>query len=120
MGRRWTYHWVIDTLRKRELLNKIQDDTRVKPGSTEMIQHYSKYLSTLIESLTEEESQEAIKMAEEWNSQGVPPKAQINIAKKKSESMVHHFASEMYKQAGMRLFVLAARKTEEGKLLVTG
>ncbi|KAG1859866.1 hypothetical protein C8R48DRAFT_774579 [Suillus tomentosus] len=26
----------------------------------------------------------------------------------------------MYKQAGMRVFVLAARKTEEGKLLVTG
>ncbi|KAG1825057.1 hypothetical protein EV424DRAFT_1537933 [Suillus variegatus] len=108
MGRRWTYHWVIDTLRKWELLNKIQDDTGVKLGSMEMIQHYSKYLSALIESLTEEEIQEAAKMAEEWKSQSVPPKVQIDIAKKKSESMVHHFASEMYKQAGMRVFVLAA------------
>ncbi|KAG2082551.1 uncharacterized protein F5147DRAFT_660459 [Suillus discolor] len=90
MGRRWTYHWVIDTLRKRELLNKIQDDTG------------------------------AVKTAEEWNSQGVPPEVQIDIAKKKSESMVHHFTSKMYKWAGMRVFVLAARKTEEGKLLVTG
>ncbi|KAG1784526.1 uncharacterized protein HD556DRAFT_1451682 [Suillus plorans] len=120
MGRRWTYRWVVDTLRKRELLNKIQDDTGVKPGSMEMIQHYSKYLSALIESLTEEEIQEAVKTAEEWNSQGVPPEVQIDIAKKKSESMVHHFASKMYKRAGMRVFVLAARKTEEGKLLVTG
>ncbi|KAG1841466.1 hypothetical protein C8R48DRAFT_583690, partial [Suillus tomentosus] len=79
-----------------------------------------KYLSALIESLTEEEIQEAVKTAEEWNSQGVPPEVQIDIAKKKSEGMVHHFASEMYKRAGMRVFVLAARKTEEGKLLVTG
>ncbi|KAG1859865.1 hypothetical protein C8R48DRAFT_605537, partial [Suillus tomentosus] len=68
MGRRWTYCWVIDTLRKQELLKKIQDDMGVKPGSTKMIQHYSKYLSALIESLTEEEIQEAVKTAEEWNS----------------------------------------------------
>ncbi|KAG2085972.1 uncharacterized protein F5147DRAFT_659346 [Suillus discolor] len=71
------------------------------------------------ESLTEEEIQEAIKTAEEWNSQGVPPEVQIDIAKKKSKSMVYHFTNKMYKWAGMRVFVLAARKTEKGMLLVT-
>ncbi|KAG2108169.1 uncharacterized protein F5147DRAFT_652897 [Suillus discolor] len=72
------------------------------------------------ESLTEEEIQEAIKTAEEWNSQGVPPEVQIDIAKKKSKSMVYHFTNKMYKWAGMRVFVLAARKTEKYKAIVQG
>ncbi|KAG1883112.1 hypothetical protein F4604DRAFT_1921009 [Suillus subluteus] len=120
MGRKWMDHWVIDSLWKQELLKKICDEMRVKPRSSEMMTHYFKYLSALVDSLSEEEIEKAIKTAEEWNWQGVSPKAQADVMKKKSESMIQHFVREMYKRAGMRVFVISAWKNDEGKVLVSG
>ncbi|KAG0692272.1 hypothetical protein DFH29DRAFT_882731 [Suillus ampliporus] len=119
LGRKWTYRSVVESLRKKELLKKIEDETGVKPGKTEMMNHYTRYLAKMVNSLTEKEVEEVTEMAAEWNKQGVPPEVQANMAKRKSDDILWYVASEMFKKAGMQLFMLSAWKNEEGKLLVS-
>ncbi|KAG2048897.1 hypothetical protein BDR06DRAFT_1012549 [Suillus hirtellus] len=101
LGRKWTYRTVVGTLRKKELLKQIEDETRVKPREKEMMKHYSKYL------------------AEMWNKIAVPPKVQADIAKWKSREILRYVVGEMFKKAGMRMFMLLAWKSEEGKLMIS-
>jgi hypothetical protein len=63
IGRRWTFRSVVESLRKKELLKKIEDETGVKAGEHGMMNHYSKYLTEMVESLTEKEIEEATEMA---------------------------------------------------------
>ncbi|KAG1836716.1 hypothetical protein C8R48DRAFT_782882 [Suillus tomentosus] len=120
MGQKWTERSVVDTLRKKELLEKIQDETGAKPGTKEMINHYTKQLNQVIASLSSDELQEAKETAELWNRQGVPDDVKADIARKKGDDMIHHFATEMWNRAGMRVFVVSAWKNEEGKIHVAG
>jgi hypothetical protein len=119
LGRKWTYRSVVGSLKKKEILKKIEDETGVKPGETEMMTHYAKYLTDMVKSLTKKEVEEATKMAAEWNKQGVLAEVQADTAKRKSDNILWYVASEMFKKAGMRLFMLSAWKNEEGKLLVS-
>ncbi|KAG1800081.1 hypothetical protein EV424DRAFT_1352184 [Suillus variegatus] len=120
MGQKWTERSVVDTLWKKELLEKIQDETGAKPGMKEMINHYTKQLNQLIASLSSDELQEAKETAELWNRQGVPDDVKADIAWKKGDDMIHHFATEMWNCVGMRVFVVSAWKNEEGKIHVAG
>lgn len=95
MGQKWTEQSVIDKLWKKELLTKIENDTGAKPGSKEMMNHYTTQLNQLMASLSEEELEEARETAKEWNTEGVPAEIKVEIACKKGEDMIHHFASEM-------------------------
>ncbi|KAG2744257.1 hypothetical protein P692DRAFT_201808537 [Suillus brevipes Sb2] len=108
IGRRWTYWSVIESLRKKGLLKKIEDETRVKAGEHGMMNHYSKYLTEMVESLTEKEIEEATEMAVQWNKQAVPLEVQDDIARRKSDNILLYVAKEMFKRAGMRLFMLSA------------
>ncbi|KAG1751737.1 hypothetical protein EDB19DRAFT_2000457 [Suillus lakei] len=119
LGRKWMYQSVVGSLREKELLQKIEDDTGVKPGKTEMMHHYTRYLVDMVNSLTKKEVEEATKTAVEWNKQGVPAELQADTAKCKSNDILRYVASEMFKKARMRLFMLLAWKNEEGKLLVS-
>ncbi|KAG2345165.1 hypothetical protein BDR05DRAFT_998761 [Suillus weaverae] len=119
MGWKWMYWSVVESLRKKELLKKIEDETGVKPREQGMMNHYSKYLMEMVESLTEEEVKEATETAMWWNKQGVPPKVQADITRQKSDNILLYVAKEMFKRAGMRLFMLSAWKTEKGKLMVS-
>ncbi|KAG2057280.1 hypothetical protein BDR06DRAFT_1005306 [Suillus hirtellus] len=109
---------MVDTLWKKELLEKIQDETGAKPGTKEMISHYTKQLNQLIASLSPDELQEAKETAELWNCQGVLDDIKADIARKKGNDMIHHFATEMWNCAGMRVFIVSAWKNEEGKIHV--
>lgn len=95
MGQRWTERIVIDTLQKKELLKTIQDETGAKPGTKEMINHYTKQLNLLIASLSPDKLKEARETADIWNHQGVLDDIKSDIARKKSDDMIHHFATEM-------------------------
>lgn len=120
IGQKWTERSVIDTLRKKELLKKIQDETGAKPGTKDMINHYTNQLNELMASLSPEELEEAKETAHAWNNQGVPADVKADIARKKGDDMIHHFASEMWNRAGMRVFVVSAWKNVEGKINVSG
>ncbi|KAG2341411.1 hypothetical protein BDR05DRAFT_949740 [Suillus weaverae] len=106
MGWKWTYQSVIECIRKKELLKKIEDETGVKPREQGMMNHYSKYLTEMVESLTEEEVKEATETAMRWNKQGVLPEVQADIVRWKSDDILLYVAKEMFKRAGMRLFML--------------
>ncbi|KAG1856167.1 hypothetical protein F4604DRAFT_1932033 [Suillus subluteus] len=119
LGQKWTYRSVVESLRKRELLKKIEAETGAKPGEPEMMNHYAKYLTDMVNSLTEKEIEEATEMAAEWNKQGVPPELQADIARQKGEDILWYVAKEIFKKAGMQLFMMSAWKNEEGKLMVS-
>ncbi|KAG1823864.1 uncharacterized protein BJ212DRAFT_1296390 [Suillus subaureus] len=119
LGWKWTYWTVFGCLRKMELLLKIEDKTGVELGEPGMMNHYSKYLTEMVNSLTKKEVKEATKMATVWNKQGVLPEVQADTAKQKSNEILWYMAGEMFKKAGMQLFMLSAWKNEEGKLLVS-
>ncbi|KAG1839924.1 hypothetical protein F4604DRAFT_1940463 [Suillus subluteus] len=119
LGQKWTYWSVVESLRKRELLKKIEAKTGVKPGEPEMMTHYDKYLMEMVNSLTEKEVEEATEMAAEWNKQGVPPELQADMARQKGKDILRYVAKEMFKKAGMWLFMMLAWKNEQGKLMVS-
>ncbi|KAG1868422.1 hypothetical protein F4604DRAFT_1927292 [Suillus subluteus] len=119
LGRKWTYRSVVESLRKRELLKKIKAETGAKPREPEMMTHYAKYLTEMVNSLTKKEVEEATEMAAEWNKQGIPPELQADMARRKGEDILRYIAKEMFKKAGMRLFMMSAWKNEEGKLMVS-
>ncbi|KAG1887969.1 uncharacterized protein F5891DRAFT_1199405 [Suillus fuscotomentosus] len=87
LGRKWMYRTVVGALWKKELLKKIQDDTRVNPRKLEMMHHYSRYLTDMVNSLTEE-IEDATDMAGQWNMQGVPPDIQADTARRKSKDLL--------------------------------
>ncbi|KAG1864531.1 hypothetical protein C8R48DRAFT_773048 [Suillus tomentosus] len=120
MGQKWTERSVIDTLRKKELLKKIEDETGAKPGTKEMMNHYTVHLNQLMASLSPEDLEEAQETANDWNTRGVPDDVKVEIARKKGDDMIRHFASEMWNHAGMRVFVLSAWKDGESKVQVAG
>ncbi|KAG2060994.1 hypothetical protein BDR06DRAFT_1002186 [Suillus hirtellus] len=118
MGQKWTERSIIDTLRKKELLKKIKDETGAKPGTKEMMNHYTVHLNWLMASLSPEDLQEAKETADEWNSQGVPDDVKVEIVRKKGNDMIRHFSSEMWNCTGMRVFILSAWKDGESKVQV--
>ncbi|KAG1863902.1 hypothetical protein F4604DRAFT_1929024 [Suillus subluteus] len=65
-----------------------------------------------------EEKEEAQAMAEKWNNEAVPPKVQAQVAETKGANMIEHFATEMFKKAGMRVFVLSTWKNRKSKLML--
>ncbi|KAG1863240.1 hypothetical protein DFJ58DRAFT_912415 [Suillus subalutaceus] len=103
LGWKWTYQSVVESLRKRELLKKIKAETGTKPRELEMMNHYARYLTDMVNSLTKKEATE---MAAEWNKQG-------------GEDILWYVAKEMFKKARMRLFMMLAWKNKEGKLMVS-
>ncbi|KAG1777148.1 hypothetical protein EV702DRAFT_1045540 [Suillus placidus] len=119
LSRKWTYRMVVESLRKRELLKKIKDETGANPGEPEMMHHYAKYLMEMVNSLTKKEVKEAAQMAAKWNQQGIPTEVQADMARQKSKDILLYVAQEMFKKAGMRLFMMSAWKNEEGKLMVS-
>ncbi|KAG2049644.1 hypothetical protein BDR06DRAFT_1012019 [Suillus hirtellus] len=119
LRRKWMYHTVVGALQKKELLKKIQDDTGVNPRKLEMMHHYSRYLTDMVNSLTEKEIEDATDMARQWNAQGVPPDIQADTVRRKSEDLLQYVACKMFKKAGMRLFILLAWKSEDDKLMIS-
>ncbi|KAG1787883.1 uncharacterized protein HD556DRAFT_1448389 [Suillus plorans] len=65
MGQKWTERSVVDTLRKKELLKKIEDKTGAKHRTKEMMNHYTVHLNRLMASLSPEDLEQAKETADE-------------------------------------------------------
>ncbi|KAG1880187.1 hypothetical protein F4604DRAFT_1679281 [Suillus subluteus] len=115
-GRTWTARKVLVHTHKA----LIQEETGEMAGSGEMISKWPKAAKTVINQLSAEEKEEAQAMADKWNNEAAPPKVQAHVAKTKGADMIEHFATEMFKKAGMRVFVLSAWKDGKGKLMLGG
>jgi hypothetical protein len=89
-------------------------------GSEEMISKWPKAAKSVIDRLSVEEREQVEATAEKWNNQAAPPEVQAEVAENKGAEMIEHFATEMFKQAGMRVCVLSAWNNSKGKLMLGG
>ncbi|KAG1731225.1 uncharacterized protein EDB91DRAFT_1252287 [Suillus paluster] len=113
-GKKWTAHQVLIEQNKAQ----IQEETGETPGSEGMITKWPEATKTVLAGLSAEEKEEARMMAEKWNNEAAPPDIQANVAETKGADMIKHFAMEMFKQAGIRIFVMSAWQNREGKLML--
>ncbi|KAG2111436.1 hypothetical protein DEU56DRAFT_762207 [Suillus clintonianus] len=113
-GKKWTAHRVLIEQNKAQ----IQEETGDTPGSEGMITKWPEATKTVLASLSAEEKEEARVTAEKWNNEAALPDIQANVAEIKGADMIEHFATEMFKQAGMRIFVMSAWQNREGKLML--
>ncbi|KAG2119462.1 uncharacterized protein F5147DRAFT_647420 [Suillus discolor] len=89
-------------------------------GTKGMITKWPKAAKTVINCLSAEEREGAEAMAERWNNKAAPPDIQAKITESKGADMIEHFATEMFKKAGMRVCILSAWKDSQGKLMLGG
>ncbi|KAI6003239.1 hypothetical protein F5J12DRAFT_783670 [Pisolithus orientalis] len=121
---------------QKKSINKVLEEARIKPGSTEMIKSYQKAIDTVMKSLTAKEIQEAEALAKEWNEWcrelilSLPvwrifgslwqplQDVQSETAEKKGHKYAKKFAKEMWKQCGARVVVMAAWEDANGEVIV--
>ncbi|KAG2105025.1 uncharacterized protein F5147DRAFT_775345 [Suillus discolor] len=115
-SKKWTARLVIEHQYKKEILEK----TGARPGGKEMIKYYQGAVNAIMGGLSEEQLEESNKTAIEWSSRAPPTDVQAEFAQKKAPGMMKDLATQLWRQAGMRIFILSAWKTEEGEVRING
>ncbi|KAG1792257.1 hypothetical protein EV424DRAFT_1354548 [Suillus variegatus] len=116
-GRKWTPRMVVYQQKREEVLKRIEDKSRVKPGDPGMFKHYQVAVKRVMAELDDDELEKAKETAEEWSNNCPPPEIQAQVARKKGPAYMEHFSNEMWRQCGMRVFVMSAWKNEKGEVL---
>ncbi|KAG2087464.1 uncharacterized protein F5147DRAFT_781336 [Suillus discolor] len=115
-SKKWTTRLVIEHQYKKEIFEK----TGARPGGKEMIKLYQGAVNAIMAGLSEEQLEEANKTEIEWSSSAPPTDVQAEFAQKKAPGMMKDLATQLWRQAGMRIFILSAWKTEEGEVRING
>ncbi|KAG2755613.1 hypothetical protein P692DRAFT_20717024, partial [Suillus brevipes Sb2] len=110
-GKKWTAHRVL--IEQNKVL--IREETGETAGSEAMIAKWPEATKTVLAGLSAKEKEEANVLANKWNNEAAPSEVQANLAETKGADMIEHFAAEMFKQAGMRVFVMSAWRDSRGK-----
>ncbi|KAG1750578.1 uncharacterized protein EDB91DRAFT_1046116 [Suillus paluster] len=116
-GRKWTPRQVIYQQKREEVLKRIEDESGAKPGGPGMFKYYQAAVKRVMTELSDDELEKAKDTAEEWSNNFPPPKIQAQVARKKGPVYMEHFSKEMWRQCGMRVFVMSAWKNEQGEVL---
>ncbi|KAG2128914.1 uncharacterized protein EDB93DRAFT_1095792 [Suillus bovinus] len=116
-GRKWTPRMVIYQENREEVLKRIEDESGAKPGDPGMFTHYQAAVKRVMAELSDNELEKAKETTKEWSNNCPPPKIQAQVARKKGPTYMEHFLKEMWRQCGMRVFVLSAWKNEQGEVL---
>jgi hypothetical protein len=115
-GKKWTVRSVINHQRREEIIEL----TGGRAGDKDMIGNYQAALNTVLKGMTDEERQLAEETAEEWTNKAPPPEVQAIFADKKADAVAKSFASHMWKQGGVRVFVMSAWKKADGDVRIHG
>lgn len=115
-GKRWNSRMVIYHQKREEVMKRIEEKSGAKPGEPGMFKHYQATIREVIDEMPDEELEKARETAEEWSTSYPPPDVQAKTADKKGAQYVEHFAQEMWRQCGMRVFVLSAWKSSTGEI----
>ncbi|KAG2141391.1 uncharacterized protein EDB93DRAFT_1089401 [Suillus bovinus] len=107
-GRKWTPRMVIYQENQEEVLKRIEDKSGEKTGDPGMFKHYQVAVKRVMAELSDDELEKAKETAEEWSNNCPPPKIQAQVAHQKGPAYMEHFSKEMWRQCGMRVFVLSA------------
>ncbi|KAG2155979.1 uncharacterized protein EDB93DRAFT_1247624 [Suillus bovinus] len=116
-GRKWMPRMVIYQENQEEVLKRIEDESGAKPGDPGMFKHYQAAVKRVMAELSDDELEKAKETVEEWSNNCPPSKIQAQVACKKGPAYMEHFLKEMWRQCGMRVFVLSAWKNEQGEVL---
>ncbi|KAG1732819.1 hypothetical protein EDB19DRAFT_1831176 [Suillus lakei] len=101
-GRKWTPRMVIYQQKREDVLQRIEDESGVKPGAPGMFKHYQAAVKKVMAELSDDELEKAKETAKEWSNNFPPPKIQAQVASKKGPAYMEHFLREMWRQCGMR------------------
>ncbi|KAG1728211.1 hypothetical protein EDB19DRAFT_1913862 [Suillus lakei] len=116
-GRRWAPRMVIYQQKWEEVLKRIKEESGAKPGGPGMFKHYQMAVKRVMTELSDDKLEKAKETAEEWSNNFPPPEIQAQVARKKGPAYMEHFLKEMWRQCGMRMFVMLAWKNEQGEVL---
>ncbi|KAG1834368.1 hypothetical protein F4604DRAFT_1694084 [Suillus subluteus] len=105
-GRKWTPRMVVYQQKCEEVLKRIEEESGAKPGDPGMFKHYQAAVKRVISELDDDELEKAKETAEEWSNNCPPPEIQAQVARKKGPAYMEHFSNEMWRQCGMRVFVM--------------
>ncbi|KAG1814384.1 uncharacterized protein BJ212DRAFT_1482119 [Suillus subaureus] len=111
LQRKWTAHQIWD---------EVEEETRQKPNQKEVLKRYQLMMTAIMKGLNKKKLEEAEAKANEWTNQVPNAAVQAKAAEQKGEKMIKQFATEMFAQAGMRLFVLGSWKDKKGHLKTSG
>ncbi|KAG1738641.1 uncharacterized protein EDB91DRAFT_1249178 [Suillus paluster] len=98
LGQKWNAQSVIEQQHKEEIIEK----TGARPGLEEFIKRYQPTLTA------------------SRSSDGPPTEVQAEFAKKKAPGMMKDLATQLWRHAGMRIFILSTWKTKEGEVRING
>lgn len=112
----WTTRSVIEHQHKKEILAQ----TGARPGGQDMIKNYQGAVKAVMDGLSEEQLEEARKTAVEWSNKAPPADVQVNFAEKKASRLMLDLAKQLWRQGGMRIFILSAWKSDTGKVKFNG
>ncbi|KAG2059848.1 hypothetical protein BDR06DRAFT_1002937 [Suillus hirtellus] len=112
-GRKWTPRMVVYQQKCEEVLKRIEDESGVKPGDPGMFKHYQVAVKRVMAELDGNELKKAKETAEEWSNNCLPPEIQAQVTHKKGPAYMEHLSNEMWRQCGMRVFVMSAWKNEK-------
>ncbi|KAG1819114.1 uncharacterized protein BJ212DRAFT_1268423, partial [Suillus subaureus] len=115
--RKWIPRMVIYQWNQEEVLKRIKDKSRAKPGGPGMFKHYQAAVKRVMAELSDDKLEKAKETAEEWSNNFPPPKIQAQVTCKKGPAYMEHFSKEMWRQCRMRVFVMSAWKNEQGEVL---
>ena len=127
---RRSWHWraVVRAERKEELERLIRKNSGARPGSKAYFSKYQKSLSEMCAKLTEEERQHYEELAEDWSKRGPPEDvkrkyvsspfvgdiirlmANPRMAETKSGELLSRLSKQMFRDYGVRMFVLYGYK----------
>ncbi|KAG1841523.1 hypothetical protein F4604DRAFT_1690356 [Suillus subluteus] len=105
-GRKWTPRMVVYQQKHEEVLKRIKEESGAKPGDPGMFKHYQAAVKRVISELDDDKLEKVKETAEEWSNNCPPPEIQAQVAHKKGPAYVEHFSNEMWRQCGMRVFVM--------------
>ncbi|KAG1889857.1 hypothetical protein F4604DRAFT_1673394 [Suillus subluteus] len=95
-GRRWTPRMVVYQQKREEVLKRIEEESRAKPGDPGMFKHYQAAVKRVISELDDNELEKAKETVEEWSNNCPPLEIQAQVARKKGPAYMEHFSNEMH------------------------
>jgi hypothetical protein len=75
-GKQLTLRDVIKATHKDQIYALVNEKSKAAPGQSEWLRFYPRVLTEYVEGLTPAEVQEAEKVLEEWNDNGIPREVQ--------------------------------------------
>ncbi|KAG1722602.1 uncharacterized protein EDB91DRAFT_1088083 [Suillus paluster] len=104
-GKKWTARMVVSHKKRDQVLQRIKDETGLKPGDPQMFKYYQGTVKKVVDKMPADKMEIAMETAEKWSNDFPPPEIQASVATKKGPTYIKHFAKEMWRQCGMRVFM---------------